>query len=89
MEVCCEFSTGEGIYHFIVRYKQIPENVETKFIGNHKEGITDDDVKCINFFCCKMTKIPQGLTKQFPNLEILYMSGTRGLQNISKNDLIE
>jgi len=89
MEVPCVYDTDNNNYRCYVYRHQIPADVELKFVENHKEGKTDNDVKCICFHYCKMTKIPQGLTRKFPNLEILQIYASSGLKNISKSDLIE
>jgi len=90
MEVRCAYETVINNYCCYVGGYQIPANVELKFVGNHKEGKTDNDVKCIHFSICNITNVPQGLTKQFPNLEILKIYGSGGnLKNVSRSDLIE
>jgi len=88
MEVLCSFDTVTNSYRCYVYSCQFPEEFELNFVGNHEEGKTDDDVINI-FFCeCNFTKIPQGLTKQFPNLETLGIYDSN-LKNISRSDLIE
>jgi len=90
MDVRCFYETVESNYRCCVEDHRIPENVELKFIGNHKEGKTDNDVTHIYFDYCNITKVPQGLTRKFPNLEILQIFGSGGnLKNISKKDLME
>ena len=87
MEILCSFDYSNG-YRCFVRNHQIPEGVELKFVGTHQAGKTDDDVKCIFFHECKITKVPKGLTKIFRNLEILQINFS-DLKNVSRSDLIE
>ncbi|KAL7013172.1 hypothetical protein ACKWTF_015232 [Chironomus riparius] len=87
MEVNCQYYVNVG-YACVVDSQQIPENVELRFIGVHEDGKTDDDIIEIWFKDCKIPKIPQGLTKIFPNLEILKIRSSN-LKSISKAELVE
>lgn len=66
----------------------IPENMELNFIGQHEDGKTNMDVISIKFINCTVTKIPQALTKSFPNLKILWITNSM-LKEICKADLVE
>ena len=86
MEVMYYF--GYGIYCCDIQGETIPENQELKFVGIHIENKTNQDVTSINFTNCVIKRVPQGLTKTFPNLRILKIFGC-GLSEICKADLAE
>jgi hypothetical protein len=86
MEVIYYF--GYGIYCCDIQGETIPENQELIFLGTHIEGKTNEDVTSINFKNCVIKKVPQGLTKIFPNLRTLKIFGC-GLSEICKADLAE
>lgn len=93
MEIVCvyqeyRFKYGEAFYRCCIKNQEIPENQELIIIGSHKNGMSNKDVLCIEFNSCIITKIPQGLTKIYPNLKILDIDGSK-LRKIFKNDLIE
>lgn len=92
MELKCKFyncSTIDGkFYNCFIRDQQIPENQEFKFIGQHEVGKANKDVTYAYFNSCTITKVPQGLTKIFPNLKVLSIFYSK-LKKISKNDLVE
>jgi len=73
---------------FMVSEENIPDNQQFKFSGQHESGKTNMDVLFVQFENCTLSKIPQGLTKIFPNLEILEIWNSN-LKNICKNDLVE
>jgi len=83
-----EFVYGEKFYRCCIKNQQIPENHKLNIIGQHKDGMSNKDVLCVEFNGCTVTKVPQGLTKIFPNLKILDIDGSK-LKKISKNDLVE
>ncbi|KAL7013167.1 hypothetical protein ACKWTF_015229 [Chironomus riparius] len=87
MEIICEFSIHIG-YRCTILSQQIYENTELKFIGNHRVGKSNDDVTEINFKDCTVSKVPQGLTKSFPNLKPLTVTGTK-MKKLTKPDLAE
>jgi len=88
MKFDCGYAMSGGSYVCRVINQHIFEDEELKLIGIHHKRKTDNDVRVIYFTSCKLTKIPQGLTKQFPNLEKYRIIGC-DLENISKCDLIE
>jgi len=93
MEIQCSFETikffNENIFNCIIKDQQIPENQDVKIIGQYQVGTThNEDVHCVQFERCKITKIPQGLTKIFPNLTVLNIEKSK-LKKIAKDDLIE
>lgn len=56
--------------------------------GRHQDGYSNKDVAYVCFTNCKITKVPQGLMKIFPKLEILYIESSQ-LKKITKDDLAE
>jgi len=92
MEIQCSFKTAKffdkHIYNCLIKNQQIPKDQELKFIGQHERGKTNNDVLSVQFNNCTVTKIPQGITKIFPNLKILQIWSSK-LINICKNDLVE
>ncbi|CAG9797647.1 unnamed protein product [Chironomus riparius] len=93
MEVFCEYSydpceASRVFYTCYINEQNIPENTELKFTGEHKYGNTNNDVAEVNFSSCNITKVPQGLTKVFPNLISLSICGSN-LKDLKKNDLAE
>jgi len=62
---------------------------ESKIIsGQHKKSRTDQDVQCVSFENCTVPKLPQGITKIFPNLKAIWIEHSK-LEQISKDDLAE
>ncbi|KAL7013211.1 hypothetical protein ACKWTF_015266 [Chironomus riparius] len=95
MEVKCNFGTitskslAGKFYSCVIKHQIIPEDQDLiKFIGEHEHEKTNNDVQCLKFINCLITKVPQGLTKVFPNLTSLNVSESK-LKKIVKNDLIE
>jgi len=87
MNIECEFDTGTS-YRCVVFDKEIPENMKLNFIGTHYNGRTHNDVKEILFNNCKFTKVPQNLTRSFPNLN-KFANYHSNLKNLAKADLKE
>ncbi|KAL7013169.1 hypothetical protein ACKWTF_015231 [Chironomus riparius] len=87
MEVHCTFDSTKD-YICTVTNCQISNGVQLKFSGDHKDPKTDDDVVGIKFVDCYITKVPQGLTKRFPNLNSLTINNTN-LKSLTKFDLAE
>ncbi|KAL7013280.1 hypothetical protein ACKWTF_015316 [Chironomus riparius] len=81
------FDTDETFYRCVISKQPIPEEI-FKLVGTHKEDKTNDDVTYIEFRYCTVTKVPQGLTKIFPNLKFLEIFESQ-LHTITKADLIE
>ncbi|CAH1734652.1 unnamed protein product [Chironomus riparius] len=81
-------SSGKRLYSFWTSDHHIPEDHEYKFIGEQTDGKSNTDVHEVMFNTCIMTKVPQGLTKTFPNLKMLIIYNSK-LKKICKNDLVE
>ncbi|KAL7013226.1 hypothetical protein ACKWTF_015274 [Chironomus riparius] len=79
---------GKEPYGCWIKDQEIAENQQINFIGQHLNGKTNNDVISIQFDSCTVTKIPQGLTKIFPNLVIFEIDNSK-LSQITKNDLKE
>lgn len=93
MLVDCKFFTFTwfGTYdHYTCKVsdKKIPEGTELEFYGQHKEGKSNSDVTAIYFGNCEIPKVPQGLTKIFPHLEVLNIDYS-GLKSLTREDLAE
>jgi hypothetical protein len=91
-EIQCTFSfytfKGENYYRCVIKDQDIPEDTRFKFVGQHCYGNRNIDVVFVSFYECEISKIPQGLTKSFPNLRALEVNSS-GLEAISKADLAE
>lgn len=57
------------------------------FIGDHKEGKTNEDVEALYFNHTTVHHFPKGLDKIFPNLKAVQIVKC-GLKAISRNDLV-
>jgi len=94
MEVPCIFrsviyeETGESFCLCAARKKTIPDDKELTFKGTHEAGKNNQNVNAIAFFDCQISKVPQGLTKTFPNL-IDFVISNSNLKNIINADLEE
>lgn len=94
MEVHCVFEDiksdidNENYFVCGVKDQKILENHDLKFIGKHEVGRSKYDVTSIYFHNCEVTKVPQGLTKIFPNLTTIDIR-ISNLKNLCRNDLIE
>jgi len=92
MEIQCTYGKykfcNREFYRCLVKAQYIPANQELKFIGQLIDGTTNMDVIHVEFNRCTVTKVPQGLTKIFPNLRILEIWNSN-LTKICKNDLVE
>ncbi|XP_070504867.1 uncharacterized protein [Chironomus tepperi] len=66
----------------------IPENTTIIPDGTHKSDRRNEHVESVDLSNCKLTKVPQGLTRIFPNLKVLYIQYS-GLTTITKSDLAE
>jgi len=90
MELICEFKYDSvGVFYtcYIICQK-VPKSGELKFVGKHILGHSNDNVIDVIFYKCDVKKIPQGLTKFFPNMEDLSILNSN-LENITKSDLAE
>jgi len=92
MEINCNFGIvtfyDENLFTCSIKDQKIPESCEFKIIGQLEGRKTTEDVLCVEFENCTVTKIPQGLTKIFPNMNILRIFNSK-LKDICKNDLVE
>jgi len=91
MEIKCNFRISSfdqcGDFYYCSVEAKIPDDEELKFIGEHKDGKTNDDVTYVNVpYYYTIAKVPQGITKTFPNLKILSISK---LNELCKDDLAE
>jgi len=95
MKLTCKFEIfifpkdGEFYQCKIIKNDQeIPQNEEFEFIGQHLPGKSDSDVTFVEFCDSNCPKVPQGLTKTFPNLKGLGIYNSK-LEELSKDDLVE
>lgn len=94
MEIQCTFeditSDIDKEIYFVcgIKDQKILENQEIKFIGKHEVGRSKYDVASIYFHNCEITKVPQGLTKIFPNLKIMDIR-ISNLKKLTRIDLVE
>lgn len=93
MEIICEltdftFTHGEKSYGCWIRNQTIPSELLLQISTNHKNEKSNNDVHHVKFDKCVVIKVPQGLTKIFPNLKILDIYDSR-LKTISRTDLVE
>jgi len=92
MEIVCNFGIVEYNFedHFtcVIEDQQIPENCELKLIGQYQDRKTNNDVVFVKFENCIVTKVPQGLTKSFPNMNKVQISDSN-FKKVCKNDLVE
>lgn len=82
------FNTGEKFYQCIIKDQEIPQNEDFEFSGYHLFRKYETDVTFVEFRDCNCSKVPQGLTKSFPNLKVLAISNSK-LKELSKDDLVE
>ncbi|CAH1727797.1 unnamed protein product [Chironomus riparius] len=92
MALTCEFSSncfmGINFYVCTVMNQTVSQYCELNIIGKHKDGLINRDVNEVIFGRCKMSKVPKGITKIFPNTKDLCIWGST-LTAVDKNDLIE
>ncbi|CAG9811216.1 unnamed protein product [Chironomus riparius] len=82
------FNNGDKFYQRIIKDQEVPQNSKFEFSGQHLPKKYDPDVTFIEFRDCKCPKVPQGLTKTFPNLKVLSICNSK-LKDISKDDMAE
>ena len=93
MEFKCRFDEDGWTYNTIKHYRcivenqQIMEENEVEFIGDHLNSKINNDVTFILFNNCSMFKLPQGISKCFPNLQTIDVLNSK-LKTVSKNDFI-
>ncbi|XP_070494599.1 uncharacterized protein [Chironomus tepperi] len=92
-ELNCEFKydpypDGKIIYTCFIRNQHIRENMELNIIGKHQPSHSNNSVIDVIFVNCGIKKIPQGLTKIFPNMQDLSVWHSN-LKEVTKNDLKE
>ncbi|XP_070494237.1 uncharacterized protein [Chironomus tepperi] len=93
MKVKCRYydSTYPGnkkVYQCLFVVQTIPENTTIIPDGKHESARGNEHVNSVEFIACSLTKVPQGLTRIFPNLKVLYIQRS-GLTTITKSDLAE
>jgi len=93
MNIPCEFAEftfkhGGRVYGCMIKNFPIPDNLELTFFGDHWFGKTNYDVHDVQFTDCILSKVPQGLTRTFPNIKVLCINNSK-LKKINKNDLAE
>jgi len=93
MEVLCKFqyykiSDGRMFYTCFINSQKIPENVEFRSVGCHELKHSNKDVRVVVFHYCEITKVPQRITKLFPNIQDLSIWNSN-LEKITKDDLYE
>lgn len=82
------FRIDNKLYCCYISQQEVTDDITPKFIDNHQFGRTNRDVLCVMFVDCTITKIPQGLTKTFPNLRILNIQDSK-LKHVCREDLAE
>ncbi|KAL7013227.1 hypothetical protein ACKWTF_015275 [Chironomus riparius] len=82
------FQHGESLYGCHVEGMQTPESRELELTGQHATKKGNNSVAHLQFVNCVIVKIPQGVTKLFPNLISIIVNSSK-LKKISKNDLAE
>ena len=98
MEVPCIFRDNtfldDKIFYVCEFINQnIPDNIQIKPNGMHQfshtgRGWKNENVSGVIFNKCIMTKVPQGLTKIFPNMKIFSIWGSN-LKVVTKSDMAE
>lgn len=92
-KVICSYAESVWMIHGKVYFcridsKFISEHSELEFIGTHLDGRKNENVDGVTFEDCKITKVPQGLTKIFPNLKFLSVFNSK-LKTVEYEDLKE
>ncbi|KAL7013121.1 hypothetical protein ACKWTF_015203 [Chironomus riparius] len=83
------FLCGKNFFTCVVSKQIILEKNEIRLTGcNGYQEIINEEVRAVVFKDCQITKVPQGLTKIFPNLKILSIWRSN-LKTVTKTDLIE
>jgi len=93
------FSAGNE-YQCQISNQLIPD-VISEIVGKHESSYSpmsyfdsmsdydsNEDVKEVKFFKCELSRLPQGLTKIFPNMKNLVISDS-SLKTVTKDDLAE
>lgn len=88
IQIPCEFIKTKFFYVCIVKDQPILTNKTLGFNGQHQPNKTNLNIEGVYFINCKLTKVPQGITKMFPNLHMLLIRNTN-LSKISRTDLFE
>lgn len=94
MEFKCDFSIHSFFWYKnlyrceVLSVSKTPRKSGVKsFIGDHRGGKTNDDVKVFKVFNQPLGVFPRNLHKTFPNLTHLVIQRC-GLKNVTKEDLI-
>jgi len=93
MQIECKFivrrhADGKSSHTCFVVNQTIPENTELEFCGQHEYKKRNQPITEVLFDKCEITKVPQGLTKTFPNITSLSIWYSN-MRNVDKSDLIE
>lgn len=88
VQIPCEFIKTKFFYVCIVKDQPIQSKKSLEFNGQHLPNKTNLNIEGIYFINCKLSKVPQGITKIFPNIHMLLIRNTN-LSKISRTDLFE
>ncbi|XP_070501598.1 carboxypeptidase N subunit 2-like [Chironomus tepperi] len=94
MKVKCRYEDytyvgNKNVYQCEFDIQTIPENITIIPDGTHQSASRgNEDVDSVLFVNCNLSKVPQGLTKTFPNLKVLNIWSS-GLKTVTKTDLAE
>lgn len=87
MEVECEYSDDFIAYKCFVERTDIQNpNLIRRFLGEHEDNRTDNDVVSLRFESCGIRKFPRNLLKFFPNLTVIEIISC-DLTELTKEDL--
>lgn len=79
---------GNQVYSCRIENQIIPDDVQLELSGKHHEGKTNFDVGAVYFGKCQISKVPQGLSKIFPNMKFLRIFDSN-LRSVKRDDLKE
>jgi len=94
MEIPCTFRQQlynpmkRSFYTCEILNQDLSESRIINVKGQHEDNKADQDVQCVRFENCTVPKLPQGLTKIFPNLKGIWINNSK-LEQITKNELAE
>lgn len=92
MNITCIFEESnfpqESFYQCAINYQQIVVRCCLSLSGKHKKGKSNKDVTHVRFNDCNMKRVPQGLTKIFPNMKEMEIFNSI-IKNIRKEDIAE
>ncbi|CAG9811145.1 unnamed protein product [Chironomus riparius] len=93
MQIDCKFivrrhADGKSSHTCFIMNQTIPENAQLEFCGHHEYTKRMQPITEVLFDKCEISKVPQGLTKTFPNITSLSIWYSN-LRNIDRSDLVE